>query len=74
MKPSKRMGRPPTLAPPIARLVKKAGGIPHLLPLLGIKSPSTLRRWSDTLKKGLKLSPAITTQLEAAKAALKGKK
>ena len=58
------MGRPITLAEPLATMAKAVGGIGPLLPLLGAKSPSTVRRWSATLKAGTSLPPRITAKIE----------
>jgi hypothetical protein len=66
------MGRPIKLAEPLASMVKDAGGIGPLLPLLGAKSPSTLRRWSDLLKSGTPLPPRIIAKIEKAKQDIQG--
>jgi hypothetical protein len=58
------MGRPITLSEPLAAMAKAVGGIGPLLPLLGAKSPSTIRRWSALLKTGTPLPPRITAKIE----------
>jgi hypothetical protein len=67
-----KMGRPITLAEPLATMAKDAEGIGALLPLLGAKSPSTIRRWSDLLKHGIPLPPRIAAKIEKAQQDIQG--
>ena len=71
--PVKTMGRPITMAFPLAEMAEAAGGVAKLAAILGVKSPSTIRRWSNIIYSPADLPPGIQARITAAaKTLLKG--
>jgi hypothetical protein len=70
----KRLGRPITLAEPLATLARDLGGIPQLREALGGVSQSTIHRWSDKLAAGLPLHTLTQRAIDALKISTEAKR